>query len=121
LSYEKGKELILRCLWHLEKIHHENINKKILVTSDSITFLTEAGKLPYVFVIPGKIAHIRYSFGLSKEVYMKSFIDYFLLTHSKKIYSVVEGKMYNSGFPKMAALHNKIPFILYRTTSEHCS
>ncbi|MDR0546556.1 MAG: hypothetical protein LBG77_03085, partial [Dysgonamonadaceae bacterium] len=87
--------------------------EKILVTSESITFLNEAKKFDYVYVIPGKIAHIDFSFGLDKDVYMKTFVDYFLLTHASKIYLVIDGKMYKSGFAYRASLHNS-HFIIKR-------
>jgi hypothetical protein len=113
LPEEERPLLIKRCLEHLKEIHTENNAQKILVTSDSITFLQEAKKLDFVYVIPGEIAHIDYTLGLNKSVYMKSFLDYFLLTYSQKIYLVVDGKMYNSGFAYRASLHRS-PYIIKR-------
>jgi len=98
-------ELLERCLRHLEDIYKENNSKKILVTSDSITFLNEVKKYNFVYIIPGEITHIDYSHGLQKDIYMKSFIDYFILTYSKKLYLVIDGQMYRSGFPYRASLH----------------
>ena len=100
--------LINRCVSHLIEIYNENKNsyKKILVTSDSITFLNKVKELDFVYVIPGKIVHIDHHLKFGKELYMKSFLDYFLLTYSKMVYLVVDGQMYDSGFPYRAALHN---------------
>jgi hypothetical protein len=114
LPENKRLKLLDRCLAHLEEIHRENKIEKILVTSDSITFLNEAKKYDFVYVISGKIAHIGYSPGLDKEIYMKSFVDYFVLTYSKKIYLVVDGQMYPSGFPYRASLHKSPPYIIKR-------
>jgi hypothetical protein len=80
LPEQERLELLDRCLKHLEDIHAENIGERILVTSDSVTFLNAVRKYGFVYVIPGEIAHIDYTSGLHKDIYMKSFIDYFLLT-----------------------------------------
>ena len=108
LQEMEQKELITRCINHLIEIHNENKNiyKKILVTSDSITFLEKVKELDFVYVVPGKLAHVDYQPKEGKEVYMKSFLDYYLLTYSKMVYLVIDGQMYNSGFPYRAALHN---------------
>ena len=105
--------LIRRCIDHLMEIYKENNYKKILVTSDSITFLNKAKEFDFVYVIPGKIAHIDHHLMFEKEVYMKSFLDYFLLTYSKMAYLVVDGQMYNSEFAYRAALHN-LPYKIKR-------
>jgi hypothetical protein len=47
-----------------------------------------------------------------QETYMKSFLDYFLLTYSKCIYLVVDGQMYKSNFPLTAALYNNVSFLV---------
>jgi hypothetical protein len=105
LSEKEKIILIDRCVEHLIGIYKENNYKKILVTSDSITFLNKVKDMDFVYVVPGEIAHIDKS-GLGKDVYMKVFLDYFLLTHSKMRYLVIDGQMYESGFPQTAALHN---------------
>ena len=117
--------LINKCINHLINIYKENNYKKVLVTSDSITFLERVKIFDFVEIIPGKIAHIGFEPGWGKDVYMKSFLDYFVLTHSKCIYLVVEGQMYTSSFPFTASLYNNVPFILikdnekYSTKSSH--
>jgi hypothetical protein len=111
--------LIDRCLEHLITIYKENNYKKVLVTSDSITFLNKVKELDFVYVISGKIAHIQHELGLNQEIYMKSFLDYYLLTYSKMVYQVIDGQMYNSGFPRKAALHNyqsHYPYIIKKYT-----
>jgi len=96
--------LIDKCITHLQNIKKENQKyKKILVTSDSITFLSIASKLDFVYVISGKRAHFGHNPYESVDVYLNSFIDYYLLTFSKCIFIVVEKGMYNTGFPKSAA------------------
>jgi hypothetical protein len=116
LPQNERKLLIERCVMHLKEIYEENNYKKVLVTSDSITFLSDAKKLNFVYTVPGAIAHIDFSHDLNKQINLKLFIDYFLLSLSKKIYLVIDGNMYESNFPYRASLHNKIPFIIKRYT-----
>jgi hypothetical protein len=94
-----------RCVEHLIEIYKENNYKKIFVASDSITFLNKVKDMDFVYVVPGEVAHINKK-GLEEDVYMKIFVDYFLLTHSKMRYLVIDGQMYESGFPQTAALHD---------------
>jgi hypothetical protein len=115
LPEEKRHALIERCVEHLLEIHAENAGKTVLVTSDSKIFLEKVKNRDFVYVIPGELAHIDFSPGLDTNVYMKSFIDYFLLTYSEKIYLVVDGQMFESGFAYRASLH-KSPYIIKRYT-----
>ena len=109
------EKLIDRCIKHLINLHESNIEKQILVTSDSIRFLEKIKNYDFVYVIPGTVvAHYGHNPGHSVDVYMKSFLDFFLLTYSKCIYLIVDGKMYESGFPKIAALIHNTPLkIIY--------
>ena len=79
---------------------------RILVTADSITFLQSAKKLPFVYVIEGKIGHINYV--SSDEVNMKTFLDFFMIAHADKAYLAKSDKMYNSEFARRASMiYNK--------------
>ena len=54
--------------------------QKILVTSDSITFLKTIRKQKnYVSIIPGKVVHMNYTSEAEYKVYMESFIDLLML------------------------------------------
>ena len=104
---ESERELYIRkCCSLVEKLHKNNLNKKILVTSDSITFLERVSKFSFVYIIPGKVVHIGFIYDASKQTYMKSFIDYFMLSYAQKVYLVRDKLMYHSGFPFRAALLN---------------
>jgi hypothetical protein len=117
LPDDEKKVLINKCINHLEAIYRENDCTKVLVTSDSITFLKEAERLPFVYVIPGEICHIGDTQSLAKDAILKVFLDYFMLTYSQKIYLVVEDRMYQSGFSYRAALHGNVPFTIRRGDS----
>jgi len=111
LPLAEREPLINKCINHLTNIFNQNNYKKILVTSDSISFLNKVKMFDFVYVIPGQIAHIGHDHGHNVDVYMKSFLDFYLLTHSKCIYSVSEGKMYDSGFPKVASRINNTKYV----------
>jgi hypothetical protein len=110
LSNKKRQSYIDRCLEHLKEIHLDNNYKKIFVTTDSQVFLNEISELDYVYIIAGEIVHIDDKKTHNNGAYMKVFLDFFILANSKKIYLVVDGKMYNSTFPYYASLSNNVPF-----------
>ncbi len=105
------EKLIQMALEELEKIHDENPEKKVLVTSDSISFLEEASRKNYVYVIPGKVEHMDFTEADTNHIQLKSFLDFFMISYAKKVYSIVIGEMYWSQFPMYAAKINDVPFI----------
>lgn len=108
---EERQKLIRKALEELDKIHNENPENRVLVTSDSISFLEEAAKKSYVYVIPGKIEHMDFTDSDSDHTQLKSFLDFFMISEAKKVYSIVIGDMYRSQFPEYAAKINDVPFI----------
>jgi hypothetical protein len=104
------QKLIARCLEHVKEIQASNPYKKMLITSDSTTFLNEVKELPFVYVIPGKVGHTDYAENNAKEVYTTTFLQYFLLSNAKKVHLIIDDAMYNSGFCYRAALHNNVPY-----------
>ena len=73
-------------------------------------FLKEVSKLDFVYLLPGKVGHMDSTSQQDIQVHMKTFLDFFVLSHAKKIYLLITGKMYKSGFAKRAAKLNNIPF-----------
>ncbi|MHB9293773.1 hypothetical protein Holit_02903 [Hollandina sp. SP2] len=119
LDDNSKKELINKCIDHIKEIHSENMYNKIVVTSDSISFLKEAANLNFVYIISGNIVHIDYSSScIDKQTHMKSYIDYYMLSSAKKIYLVVDGQIYHSGFAYRAALYNDIPYMVKKYNSK---
>lgn len=106
LPEKEREEYIQRCLSLVEKEHNKDTDKKMLVTSDSITFLNRVSALPYVYTIPGEVVHISFTYDASKKIYMKSFIDYYVLSHANNVTLVRDKKMYHSGFALRAAMLN---------------
>lgn len=103
--------LIAKNIEQLKILHNRYPERKILVNSDSITFLQEAAKLDYVYVIPGNVTHIGGKNTSNEyQTYEKTFIDFFMIANADKIFLLRTGQMYNSGYPFAAAkIYNK-PF-----------
>lgn len=104
------KLLIECCIKKVVELHERNKIPTVLVTSDSALFLNEVSKLKFVYVIPGKVVHMDYTTDSSFYVYQKSFVDLFMIAGAEKIYLLVTGQMYKSGFAKRAALINMVPY-----------
>lgn len=104
LESEKAR-LIKKCIDKIDELYSDNYFKteKILVTSDSRTFLNEVSKKPYVYTIPGKLEHMDYTSNSELETNAKSFVDLFMLTRAKRLTQLHTGQMYKSGFPEFAA------------------
>lgn len=112
LHKEEQESLILRCIDKVKELYNKKyIDKLVLVTSDSITFLQTISKeCDFVRIIPGKVVHMDHTSDASNEVYMKSFVDLFVLSKAEKIYLLQTGDMYHSGFAKQASMIENIPY-----------
>ena len=110
LPHDERGAYIERCIAIVRKEHEQNPNQKILVTSDSGTFLKEVATLPYVYTIPGEVVHIGFTYDAAKKTYMKSFVDYYVLSYAKCITLVRDKKMYHSGFALRAAMLNEVKY-----------
>ena len=102
--------LIEKCKKAVLTLRNKETIKKILVTSDSTKFLNAVLDLENVFAFPSKVVHIDCVENEDNNVYMKSFLDFYLLLESEKIFSIGADKMYDSDFPRYAAKVNNIPF-----------
>ena len=100
-------------LYRIKKIHRyfTRILQNI-VTSDSERFLAKASTLPRTYIIPGKVIHIRYK-TTDTSAYMKTFLDMFLLSGAESLVFFKTGKMYNSGFPRLASQIGNKPFKIH--------
>src|SRR5690606_25788958 len=101
LPEAEQRQLIDKNKEALRKLTEES-DLPVLVTSDSSTFLTEVQPLTNVYIIPGKVVHIDNVADEKKEVYMKSFVDFFMLSRAQKVYSIGTSIMYRSDFPSYA-------------------
>lgn len=106
LPVEQREAYIERCVETVKELHKQYGDKNILVTADSSTFLSELKdkSLPYIYVMPGKVVHLGFTADASKAVYMKSFLDMYMISFADTVYLVRDELMYHSGFPYRAAL-----------------
>lgn len=112
---EKMKEDIIKRSLDFVKSMYDKYGKRILITSDSYTFLERVSFLDFVYVYKHQIVHVDYTLNASEDSYMKSFIDLYMLSNASKIFLGKSGKMYRSGFARRAAMIHSIPYeeILY--------
>lgn len=109
-SDEKKRLLIKTCMEELQQIIYQYPHCECLVTSDSVTFLETVKSLKGVFIIPGHPIHMGSNPSGNYDDYEKSFLDFYMLADSEKIFSVVYKEMYPSQFPLYASKVNNIPF-----------
>ena len=107
---EKREELIQICLNGLFDLQKTYPNTPILVTSDSSTFIERASAFPGIHIIEGKRVHMGCSTDADYDTYLKSFVDFYMLVGSQRIFSLGTSEMYPTQFPMYAAKVNDIPF-----------
>lgn len=105
----KQQELIEKNRNALKKIIEE-VKTPVLVTSDSSSFITAVSNIKHVYTLLGRVVHLDCTLDAEKDVYMKSFIDFFLISNARKVYSIGTKEMYPTQFPLYAAKINNVPF-----------
>lgn len=111
LSENEKENLLNKLKSEISRLHEHHKEMKILVNSDSITFLNYISNIKYVYIIPGIVTHIdndkeKYTY----ERYEKTFLDFFLISKAKHIYLLKNSEMFSSGFPFAAAKVGNVPF-----------
>lgn len=109
LDQEQQEQLIEKNAQALRSLIY-TVKCPVLVTSDSITFISYIKGLENVYTIPGKIIHVDYAADERNDVYLKTFVDFFMLSKAKKVYNIGTKMMYPSQFPVYAAKSNNVPF-----------
>lgn len=111
LPESERARLVEVCLQRIDRIHKSWPDHKVLVTSDSITFLKKAQeRYPFVYAVARRVVHMDYTAAAGYEAYEKSFIDMFMLSRADKVFMYHTGKMYRSGFAQRAAKINDVPY-----------
>ena len=111
LPESEREAYILKCIKGVVELHLRYPTEPILVTSDSKMFLDRLSYLDYVYIIPGNVVHMGFTFDASQDVYMKSFVDYFMLSNAKKVFQITDKLLFRSGFPKRAAMLNDAKYV----------
>lgn len=112
LSTHEQSKLIGKCTNKIMFIHNEmHPGSTILVTSDSKKFLDHiSSRFCFVRIIKGTVVHMDHTADAPLEVYMKSYIDLYLISKAKQAYLLKTDDMYKSGFPKRASMLGNTPF-----------
>ena len=111
LPEEQREGYLARAIKCVEREHDKRPNERILVTSDSKTFISRIKELPYVYTLPGEVVHMGVTTDASKMTYLKSFLDYYMLSYAHTVISVRDKKMYHSGFALRAAMLNDAKYM----------
>ncbi len=110
----KSDELINKCLDAIRKLQTTHVGQPLLVTSDSVRFLQVVSQVSGVHIIPGTLQHMdshtEQRSDNAYEVYLKSFLDFYLLSEAQEIYRIGASFMYPTKFPIYAAKVHNIPF-----------
>lgn len=111
----EAQELLEKCLDYVKQKKESMPGKMLLVTSDSINFLRRVAQIDGVYVIPGTLSHMDCSKhgdapANAADGYLKSFLDFYMISKARKVYRVGTPLMYNSEFPVYAAKINDRPF-----------
>lgn len=92
---------------------YQNKNGKVrlMLASDSMVFIRYMQQeMPYVYVVPGEVRHIDTAGETNDGENIKMFLDYYLISRSKKVFSLMAEGMWPSAFPQYAAKIGNVPF-----------
>lgn len=89
----------------------EDPSIRLMIASDSMTFINYIKReIANIYVVPGTVKHIDTAGETDDSENIKLFTDYYLIAHSKKVYSLWHEGMWKSAFPKYAAKIGGVPF-----------
>ena len=110
LPEKERNDYIAKAVKCVEREHTKHPDERILVTSDSKTFIQRVSQLPYVYTLPGEVVHMGFTTDADKMTYLKSFIDYYMLSYAHTVILARDKKMYHSGFALRAAMLNEAEY-----------
>ena len=110
LAMDERLLLMERCKNAILRLMDKHPGQKCLVTSDSSSFLEYISKVDRVYTLPGKVVHMDVTSDASYAIYMKSFLDLYMIAGAKQVFCIGTKEMYPSEFPMYAAKINDIPF-----------
>ncbi len=106
----KRETLISKCIDGLKNLQQQYPGMPLLVTADSSTFIERVSNLPGIYVTKGKRVHMGCHADAGYDTYLNSFIDFYMLAGSQRIFSLGTSDMYPTQFPMYAAKVNDVPF-----------
>lgn len=95
--------LMKRMLEKIKELVADN-RMRMMLASDSMTFISYVQReMPAVYVVPGQVKHIDTTGETDDAENIKMFLDYYLISNAKRVYSLVGTGMWPSAFPEYAA------------------
>lgn len=112
LSSVEKENLIEKLVVCINDFHIKYPDRFILVNSDSNIFLSRIKglKKKYIYIVPGVPIHIDQTRNATVDSYLKTFVDFFMISKAEKVFQVRTTEMRCSGFPKCAAIIGNKPF-----------
>ncbi len=108
---DNDKEILKnKCRKAILDLQESQACQRILVTSDSTSFLRYIAPMEHIFVFTDEVVHMDTVKDASYQTYVKSFFDFYMLSEGIKIFSIGINDMYKTEFPLYAAQLNNIPF-----------
>ena len=108
---EERQALIKKCVDAVKDMHVRFPDFNLLVTSDSTLFLKEVRSFNYVKIISGDRVHIdSKSENIQNDAFIKSFVDFYMISEAERVYCIGTKDMYPSEFPMYAAKLNNRHF-----------
>lgn len=84
---------------------------RVMLASDSMTFIQHVqSEMPDVYVVPGQVKHVDTAGETNDAENIKMFLDYYLISHARKVFSMVGTDMWPSAFPEYAAKIGNVEF-----------
>lgn len=94
----------------IKEVAAEN-RMRVMLASDSMTFIAFVQReMPDVYVVPGQVKHIDTAGETNDAENIKMFLDYYLISNAKKVYSLVGEGMWPSAFPEYAVKIGNVEF-----------
>lgn len=115
LPNDQASLLIEKNIYELKKIlDRMPSDYKAYIASDSSLFLEKVKNVDNrIYVIPKKIIHMCLNDPdeNNNDVWLNTFLDFYLIMNAEKVYLLKTGDMYMSGFPELAAVVGQKDFI----------
>ena len=110
LEASERKQLLDNCMAELAKIVKKHPDKRLVICSDSTTFINEAKKHFDIITTPGTISHIGNDDVHNYEYYEKTFLAFYTIAGASEVFLLKGPHMMRSGFPYAAALVGQKPY-----------
>jgi len=110
LEAAERKQLLEKCMTELTKIAQKHPEKRLVICSDSTTFINKVRKHFDIITTPGTISHIGNDNVHNYEYYEKTFLDFYTIAGASEVFLLKGPHMMKSGFPYAAALVGQKPY-----------